>query len=270
MHFRDLFSTRRRHSDFATSPYTEDLVHLLAGRFGIQQGEQGGYIGAASTRLATLFLDHGHKLVATAATPAGRHQLETLKGRWPEFRVVSGSPEATNLPPSSLDFILSERALHMPRLASIREEFRRILRPGGVVVMITDNRIYGGSAQQEAYDELLRKYCAGFREKTGPVDIPAKVDDFFQNAEVFEDAFVGRHALNLAGLMEQTTCMPIAPNTGDPQHAPMLLALREFFAEWAVEGYVTVPVVCRVACGHLSQDQGVAGSGRAQLVSSAT
>ena len=55
MHFRDLFSTRRRHSDFATSPYTEDLVHLLAGRFGIQAGEPGAYIGSASTRLATLF-----------------------------------------------------------------------------------------------------------------------------------------------------------------------------------------------------------------------
>ena len=270
MHFRDLFSTRRRHSDSATSPYTEDLVHLLAGRFGIQPGEQGAYIGAASTRLATLFLDHGHKLVATASTPAGRHELDTLKARWPEFRVVSGTPEATNLPPSSLDFILSERALHMPRLSSIREEFRRILRPGGVVVMITDNRIYGGSAQQEAYEQLLRKHCAGFKEKTGPADIPTKVNDFFSNSDVFEDAFVGRHALNLSGLIEQTTCMPIAPRPEDPEHAPLLVALREFFTDWAVEGYVTVPVVCRVACGHLSQEPAPVGAGRATLVSNAS
>ncbi len=269
MHFRDLFSTRRRHSDFATSPYTEDLVHLLAGRFGIQPGEQGAYIGAASTRLATLFLEHGHKLIATASTATGRHELDTLKSRFPDFRVVTGTPEATNLPPGSLDFILSERALHLPRLASIREEFRRILRPGGVVVMITDNRIYGGSAQQEAYEQLLRTHCAGFKEKTGPADIPAKVSDFFSTSDVFEDAFVGRHALNLAGLIEQTTCMPIAPKADDPEHAPLLVALREFFADWAVEGYVTVPVVCRVACGHLLQDHNTVGAGRATLVSSA-
>ena len=257
MHFRDLFSTRRRQSDFATSPYTEDLVHLLAGRFGIQAGEQGAYIGSASTRLATLFLDHGHSLVATAATSAGKAELETLKHRWPGFRVTSGTPEATNLPPASADFILSERALHMPRLASIRDEFRRVLRPGGVVVMITDNRVYGGSAQQEAYDQLLRTHCASFQEKTAPSGIREKVAEFFDSADVFEDAFVGRHALSLDGFLEHTTCLPIAPKPDDPAYTPLVKALRAFFTDWAQEGYVTIPVVCRVACGQL----GAAGTG---------
>ncbi len=253
MLFRDLFSTRRRHSDFATSPYTEDLVHLLASRFGIQAGEQGAYVGAASTRLASLFLDHGHCLTATAATLSGKHQLEMLKHRWPGFRVVTGMPEATNLPPASVDFILSERALHLPQLAAIRDEFRRILRPGGVVLLITDNRVYGGSTQQEAYEELLRRHCSDFQEKTVPAGLGTKVSEFFGSADVFEDAFVGRHALTLDGLVEQTTCLPIAPKAGDPGHTPMMTALRQFHRDWAVEGYVTVPVVCRVACGRLAQ-----------------
>jgi SAM-dependent methyltransferase len=266
MHFRDLFSTRRRHSDFATSPYTEDLVHLLAGRFGIQTGEQGAYIGSASTRLATLFLDHGHQLVATASTAAGKHELETLKHRWPAFRVVPGTPEATNLPTGSVDFILSERALHLPRLASIRDEFRRILRPGGVVVIITDNRVYGGSAQQEAYEQLLRTHCANFQEKSAPADIAGKVIEFFDQSDVFEDAFVGRHALTLDALIEQTTCLPIAPKVGESGHAAMLQALRDFFTEWALEGYVTVPVVCRVACGHVTNAHARAPRESAALV----
>ena len=268
MHFRDLFSTRRRHSDFATSPYTEDLVHLLAGRFGIQAGEQGAYIGAASTRLATLFLDHGHSLIATASSPAGKIELETLKHRWPSFRVTTGTPEATNLPPASVDFILSERALHLPRLGAIRDEFRRVLRPSGVVVMITDNRVYGGSAQQEAYDELLRTHCADFHEKTMPAGIATKVAEFFDSADVFEDAFVGRHALSLDALIKQTTCLPIAPKADDPAHEPMIDALKGFFTEWSQEGYVTVPVVCRVACGHLgSQASGSARGRESTLVS---
>ena len=267
MHFRDLFSARRRHSDFATSPYTEDLVHLLAGRFGIQAGEQGAYIGSASTRLATLFLDHGHSLVATAATSAGKAELETLKHRWPEFRVVTGAPEATNLPPGSVDFILSERALHLPRLAAIRDEFRRVLRPGGVVVLITDNRVYGGSAQQEAYDQLLRTHCASFQEKTAPAAIATKVSEFFDSSDVFEDAFVGRHALNLEQLMEQTTCLPIAPKAGELARDLLVRALKEFFRDWAQEGYVTVPVVCRVACGHLGGAAKGSGMRKSGLVS---
>lgn len=266
MHFRDLFSTRRRHSDFATSPYTEDLVHLLAGRFGIQAGEQGAYVGSASTRLATLFLDHGHRLTATASTNAGKHELETLQHRWPEFRVVSGTPEATNLPPGSVDFILSERALHLPRLASIRDEFRRILKPAGVVVMITDNRIYGGSAQTEAYEELLRTHCPDFQEKTAPADIAVKVAEFFTGSDVFEDAFVGRHALSLEALVEQTCGLPISPKKDAHGHEAMLTALKEFFKDWAVEGHVTVPVVCRVACGHLRAAEAGKGQSGARLV----
>lgn len=270
MHFRDLFAASKRVSDLETSPYTDDLVKLLAERFGIQPGEQGAYLGAASTRLATLFLEHGHKLAATAATAEGRHELEALQRRWPEFQVVDGTPERTNLPSGSIDFILSERVLYLPDLQAVRAEFRRVLQPGGVVIAITDNRVYGGSAQQEAYEKLLRTHCADFQEKIAPSGLSARVANFFSGTDVFEDAFVGQHSLTLKALIEQTSCMPIAPKTADPRHAPMVEALEIYFEQWSRDGYLNVPVVCRVACGRLAAPAGIGCSTESSAVGEAT
>lgn len=119
------------------------------------------------------------------------------------------------------------------------------------MVLITDNRVYGGSVQQEEYEQLLRTHCADFQEKSIPDGTASKVAAFFEGSEVFEDAFVGRQALTLEALIKQTSCMTIAPAESDPRHPPMLQALADYFARWAVDGYVIVPVVCRVACARL-------------------
>ena len=251
MQFRNPFTIRRKLDDHATTPYTDDLVQLLAARFGTQAGEQGAYVGAASTKLAELFLQHGHKLVATASRPEGRTEFEALQKRFPQFKVVDGTPEATGLPSQSIDFILSERVLHLANLASIRREFRRILRPGGVVMLITDNRVYAGSAQAEAFEELLRTHCRNFKEKSAPSDIAGKVATFYNGGEVFEDAFIGRQMLTLRALIDQTRCMAIFPKVGDAQHDAIHVALETFFATWAVDGLLSVPIVCRVACGRI-------------------
>lgn len=251
MQFRDIFATRRQLSPLETSPYTEELVQLLARRYGIGPGEQGACVGVASARLPRLFLEHGHKLVATAATPEASRALDSLAEHWPTLRVVAGTADESNLPRASVDFVVAERVLYQPDLAAVREEFRRILRPGGVVVVITDNRVYGGSAQQEAYERLLRTHCADFQKKVVPASVAPKVAELFGGAEVFEDAFVGSNALSLEQLIEQTTCMPIAPHAAHPEHAPMLRALERFFSDWSSGGLLAVPVVCRVACGRL-------------------
>ena len=231
------------------SPYSSEIVSLLETRYHIRPGTQGAEIGAGKGRLAELFLKHGYPLIATEEDSQDRAVCERLKDRFSYLRVLHGTPEATNLPSHSVDFILSERALFSQNLALVRQEFKRILRPGSPVLIITDNRLYSGGAQAQEYNEILRKYCSTYQEKVLPYDIPEAVSQIFAGTEVYEDAFVGAHALALEFFLAQNRALSIYPAAAHSARRKLDTALTKFFAKWETDGKLLEPVVCRVACG---------------------
>ncbi len=263
----DLFSRQRDQpaaleiDSRGMSPYSSELIHLLESRYDINPGTAGrpghigAEIGAGKGRLAELFLKHDYHLIATEEDATDRALCERLKDRFPKLRVVSGSPDDTGLADNSVDFILSERALFHPDLNSVKREFKRILRPGGAVLVITDNRVYTGGKQSEEYNAILRRHCPEFKEKVLAYDIPAAVERFFSGGEVYEDAFVGAHALSQDFLLAQTRALSIYPESGSATRRKLDSDLIAFFERWATSGKLLEPVVCRVACGRLDLAQ---------------
>jgi SAM-dependent methyltransferase len=254
MNFKQLFSRRTppvdaRPDSRGMSPYSFEIVQLLESRYALAPGAIGAEIGAGKGRLAELFLKHGYPLLATEDDATDRAVCERLKERFPGLRVASGTPTATNLPGASVDFILSERALFEPDQEAVQREFRRILRPGGPILIITDNRVYAGGRQTEEYTDILRRYCPNFKEKLLPYDIPSAVAKFFAGVEVYEDAFVGTHVLSLEFLLAQTRALEIYPASGDPARRKLDAEMTAFFQRWQINGKLHEPVVCRVACG---------------------
>ena len=237
------------------SPYSSEIVSLLETRFNILPGTQGAEIGAGKGRLAELFLKHGYPLLATEEDSSDRAICERLKERFSYLRVLQGTPETTNLPDHSVDFILSERALFSPDLQRVRREFTRILRPGGPVLIITDNRLYGGGSQTQEYNDILRKYCSNYQERALPYDIPDAVSELFAGTEVYEDAFVGAHCLTLEFFLAQNRALAIYPPAGHSARRKLDAALTKFFARWETDGKLLEPVICRVACGRFGLDR---------------
>ncbi len=239
------------HNMRSRNRYPKALVDLLNAHYQLKPGMIGADIGAGAGRLTALFLEHGFNMIAIEPDPRKREACTRLSDRWDALEVCHGTPVATGLGPRSVDFICAQRALYWPDQPAIRREFQRILRPSAPIALITDSRVYGGAAQSEAYERLLRDFCPGFQEKRQPYDIAAAVAAFFDGGEVYEDAFMGRHSLTLDGLIDETRSLAICPAPGDSNYQPMLRALRDFFEQWSVDNVLAVPTVCRVACGRL-------------------
>lgn len=213
----------------------------------------GVQIGFESPRLSSFLLSNGVPVFALESNRERREAGRRHTSSWPAFQLMEGAPDATGLEDGAVDFIVSDRALYWPDQAEMRREFTRILRPGGVVALVTDNRVYSGGEQAQEFEQLLRKFCPSFREKRETHDIGKAVAGLFASGTVFEDAFTGEQKLTLAEFMEQNSCMPVFPGVDDPARAPLEAAMRKFFARWAKKGWLTIPTVCRVAFGKMDR-----------------
>lgn len=262
MNFRHLFSSSPlgpapAHDGEAVSyPFPEALIERLKLELGggsVPRTTVGVQVGLQSPRLTSFLLAHGLPLFAVGNLSANPDAVRRLGRLWPSFQLFDGTPAATGLEAASVDYIVSDRALYWPDQAGVRAEFTRVLRPGGLVALVTDNRVYGGGEQAHQFEALLRDCCPDFREKRETFDIGQAVRELFHNGNVFEDAFTGEQRLTLREFLSQTEAMPVYPAAGDPARIKLDRTLRQFFTQWSEKGRLRIPTVCRVAFGHMTR-----------------
>ena len=79
-------------------------------------------------------------------------------------RSVAGTAEATTLPDHSVDFVTAAQAAHWFDRASARREFVRILKPGGWLVLLWNERLTDSTPFLRDYEELLLTYGTDYQD----------------------------------------------------------------------------------------------------------
>src|SRR5271165_1995784 len=115
--------------------YPPALLDLLAKECRLRPVHVIADIGSGTGLLSKLFLDHGNRLYGVEPNAEMRVAGEEFLRDYPTFTSVPGSAEATTLQPSSIDFITVGQAFHWFDVAAAQQEFRRILKPDGWVVV---------------------------------------------------------------------------------------------------------------------------------------
>ena len=95
-------------------------------------------IGSGTGKLAELFLRAGCNVFGVEPNKEMREAGERMD--YLNFTSVDASAEATSLPQHSADFITAGQAFHWFDLDRCRAEFVRVLKPGGWVVIIWNDR----------------------------------------------------------------------------------------------------------------------------------
>lgn len=146
--FKDHFSALA--SEYASfrprypAPLFADLAQVAPGHERAWDCATGN--GQAAQGLAA----HFGEVVATDASAA---QIAAARGP-ANVRFAVAPAEASGLPPASVDLILVAQAAHWFNLPVFYEEAARVLRPGGVLALLT----YTGVRVDELLDPMLRDY----------------------------------------------------------------------------------------------------------------
>jgi SAM-dependent methyltransferase len=94
-------------------------------------------LGAGTGLLTDVVLAAGHEVVAVDPSEP---MLDQLRARQPEVATAVGGAEAVPLPDAAVDAVVAGQAAHWFEPGPAAAEFRRVLRPGGVVGLVWNTR----------------------------------------------------------------------------------------------------------------------------------
>ncbi|WP_158945225.1 class I SAM-dependent methyltransferase [Granulicella sp. S190] len=233
--------------------YPEAVIEILERVCGLQREQLVADIGAGTGMLADLFLEHGNAVIAIEPNDDMRAACEKLASAWPGLTVKKGTAEATGLEEASVDLVAVGRAFHWFDHEKTAQEFRRILRPEGWVVLVSNSRLRDESPLSLDYEALLRKHGTDYEANRERYDIAPRVDVFFTGGELIREEVHSEQRLTLEELVGQTQSLSVTPESGHVKYEGMQAALREFFAKWQADGVVTMSTTCKIACGQFSR-----------------
>jgi SAM-dependent methyltransferase len=195
-------------------------------------------------------LENGNPVFGVEPNAEMREAGERLLAEFPKFTSIAGTAEATMLRDQSVDFVTAAQAAHWFDRARSRQEFARILKPGGWLVLMWNERLTDSTPFLRDYENLLLTFGTDYQdvrhERTTEV-----VNEFFDPAPFQERAFPMFQEFDYAGLEGRLLSSSYVPGPGSPKHAPMLDALRTIFNGHAGNNRVAFEYTTRVYFGRV-------------------
>ncbi len=243
----------------ARPTYPSVLGEWLAG-LGLLSGRVAD-VGAGTGLFTRLLLVHaagpGFAVDAVEPNPEMRAQLETaLAGEVTAGRLAvhDGTSEATALAPASVGLITAAQAAHWFSPAPTVREFRRVLAPGGQVLLVwNDWRGVDGGLNGAGFNAAYREVVSVFSREDGELisrvperELPLLMPGGF-GVQVFENPvrFTRERLHALAGSVSYL------PAPGDPLFAAVARQLDRAFDAHAEGGQVTLTYRTHAYLGQL-------------------
>lgn len=206
-------------------------------------------VGSGTGIFSELFLKNGNRVFSIEPNQEMRITAEQLLSSYPNFRSIEGYAESTGLPSHTVDFITAAQAFHWFEPEKSRQEFRRVLRADGWVLLVWNTR-KTSTPFLCAYDELVRE-CSRDQHAVRHEDLSGQMlrDFLGENREV---RFDNIQILDFQGLLGRLLSSSYSPLKGSPMHDRIVNKLLGIFARYQVNGVVQLEYDTEVYCSQLS------------------
>ncbi len=231
--------------------YPPGALQVLQGECGLLPTHVVADIASGTGIWTRILLEHGNPVFAVEPNAEMRQAGERLLAAFPKFISVAGKAEATTLADASVDFVTSAQAAHWFDREKARREFARILRPGGWLVLIWNERLVDTTPFLREYEQMLLNFGTDY-EKVRHERTTDEVNEFYDPQPFHERVFALRQEFDYTGLEGRLLSSSYAPGPGHANHEPMLKELRRLFDEHARQERVAFDYKTRIYLGRLT------------------
>ncbi len=210
--------------------YPREIIGFLAEHCGLTNESVVADVGCGPGISSKMFLENGNRVIGVEPNEAMRAAAESVLAGFANFAAVNGTSDKSTLPDASVDLVVAAQAFHWFDAEKTRPEFERILRPGGWIVLIWNERQLDTTPFLVDYEQLLLQYATDYSKVRHENVDQLKLDDFFQK-EYGSASFGNLQIFDFEGLKGRMLSSSYMPAETDAIAKTMLYELRALFAK---------------------------------------
>lgn len=231
--------------------YPSAVLRLLEEECGLTTASIVADVGSGTGILSELFLKNGNRVYGVEPNREMREAGEQMLASYESFESVNGRAEETTLNDASVDFIAAGQAFHWFDPPRARREFMRVLRPGGWVVLVWNDRRTRGTPFLEEYERLLLEYGTDYKEVSDRYAEESMLAALYGPSEMLRKTFENEQVFDFEGLRGRLMSASYTPQPGHPNFDPLMRDLAALFQRHARDGRVVVAYDTKVFYGKL-------------------
>jgi SAM-dependent methyltransferase len=194
-------------------------------------------VGCGTGILSRLFCEAGNRVYGVEPNAAMLNEARKSLRKCDTFVAVLAPAEATTLKAGLVDFVTAAQSFHWFEPHQARREFQRILKPGGWVVLLWNERRLEATPFMVAYEKLLVRFGVDYH-KVKPLWNKNSLPEFFGRAGFRKKVFENPQTFDRHGLSGRILSASYMPHRGHPSYPPMLGAIDNLFDEYQSGGVV--------------------------------
>lgn len=233
--------------------YPVEAIDYLYQTIGLNRNSTIADVGAGTGIFSALLLERGSHVTAVEPNLEMRKAAEEKFAKDNHFRALPGSAEKTGLPDQSVDFIVCAQAFHWFDREAAQLEFKRILKPGGKVVLIWNSRRTQGTPFLEEYEQLIQTFGTDYTKVNHKNITPESLSSFFKKGQMQVAQFSNLQVFDFEGLSGRVRSSSYTPVPGDPRYESMMLALRDLFERNKQDGKVFFEYETEIYWGEVAE-----------------
>src|SRR5436190_2253664 len=176
----DRFSNRVANYAKYRADYPREIVGYLKEQNALTDDSVVADIGCGTGLSAKMFLENGNQVYGVEPNEPMRAAAVDYLSKFDSFFPIDGTSENSTLDDSSVDLVVAAQAFHWFEPDATRNEFKRILKPGGHVALIWNERQLDTTPFLVEYEAFLLKYATDYSKvRHENVDGP-RLQNFFQ------------------------------------------------------------------------------------------
>jgi SAM-dependent methyltransferase len=178
-------------------------------------------VGSGTGISSKLFLDNGNVVYGVEPNSKMREAAAEFLAAYPNFYSIDGTSTTTNLFNALVNIITAAQAFHWFEPEPTRKEFKRILKPGGWVALMWNERQLDTTPFLIEYEKLLLKYAGDYTKVRHDNINETTLKTFFQG-DFRSATFANKQVLDFDGIKGRVSSSSYMPSESDSQYSAMV------------------------------------------------
>lgn len=227
--------------------YPKEIISYLISKGIVKRDSTIADMGSGTGILTEIFLKNGNPVYGIEPNNEMRKAGEKYLKKYSNFISIKGTAEKSKLRKNSIDIITAGQAFHWFEFKKAKSEFKRILKPGGCVILIWNTK-KNSTPFLKSYNNLLLKYGTDYelvrQETVGDEILSVFFDKGYKSLSFYNEQIMDYKSLK--GRLLSSSYIPLR---NDKKFREMILELKAAFDKNQKKGKVIFKYGTRVYIG---------------------